>query len=150
MVVRDIGVGEVLELLFVRRLLESEAAALAVGRIPVARLQALREQLANSPNGGSEDEAQSWRAGDDVHEVISEYCGNKSLKSMIEDARRRIRVSNIERVPGREDHALREHMAIVDALAAGDKKAVHAAVVAHLDNLRDEFLAAFGVPNNHE
>lgn len=148
MMVRDIGVGEVLELLFVRRILEPEASVLAVGRIPIERLQALRDQLSNPvvlDKGGPE----TWRAGDDVHDVITEYCGNRSLASIIEDARRRIRVSNIERVPGRGEHASDEHLAIIDAMIAGDKAAVHANVIKHLDNIRDGFLAAFGVGQNH-
>lgn len=147
MVVRDIGVGEVLELLFVRRLLEPEAAILAIGRIPPQRLQELRRQLA-SPELPADSGLQTWQAGDDVHDIITEYCGNRSLASIIEDARRRIRVSNIERVPGRGGHAHAEHLAIIEALAAGDRQAVHQAVLKHLDNIRQGFLAAFGVPHD--
>jgi len=149
MVVREIGVGEVLELLYVRRLLEPEAAMLAVERIPQERLQALLDQLSN-PQVMDQGGPESWRKGDDVHDLITEFCGNRSLANMIEQARRRIRVSNIERVPGRGDQADDEHRAIVQAMIDRDRAAVHSSVLRHLDNIRDGFLAAFGVGNQHE
>lgn len=149
MVVREIGVGEVLELLYVRRLLEPEAAMLAVDRIPLDRLQRLSDLLNNCQvmdQGGPE----SWRAGDDVHDLITEFCSNRSLAVMIDQARRRIRVSNIERVPGRGVHVDDEHLAIVQAMLNRDRAAVYASVLQHLDNIRDSFLAAFGVGNHYE
>ncbi|MDX6751161.1 GntR family transcriptional regulator [Geminicoccaceae bacterium 1502E] len=147
MVVRDIGSGEVLELLFVRRLLEPEAASLAAGRIPADALDSLRTRLTGVNDGDSP--ASVWLAGDEVHDLVANHCGNRSLGRLIQDARRRIRMSSIERVPGRDNHAVGEHLAIVDALKAGDEEAARQAMTRHLDNIRDGFLSAFGVGAAH-
>lgn len=142
MVVRDIGAGEVLELLLVRRLLEPEAAAMAAGRIPAAALQAARDHV-DDPTADHND-TNTWLKGDEVHDLIAKHCGNRSLALMIGEARRRIRLSHIERVPGRTSHAREEHLAIIDALGAGDGKAAREAMFRHLENIREGFLAAFG------
>jgi DNA-binding GntR family transcriptional regulator len=142
MVVRDIGSGEVLELLVVRRLLEPEAAALAAGKIPASTLEQLKARIADTgADGGS---ASMWLAGDQVHDLIAEHCGNRSLSGFIQEARHSIRMSNIERVPGRDAQATREHTAIVDALIAGDREGAQRAMTEHLDNIRDSYLVAFG------
>ncbi|MGG4774016.1 GntR family transcriptional regulator [Paenalcaligenes sp. Me52] len=149
MVVREIGVGEVLELLYIRRLLEPEAAMLAVERIPQQRLHNLKEELSN-PHVMDQGGPESWRKGDDVHDLITEFCSNRSLADVLEQARKRIRVSNIERVPGRGDHADDEHLSIVQAMIDRNREAVHTSVLKHLDNIRDGFLAAFGVGVQHD
>jgi DNA-binding GntR family transcriptional regulator len=142
MVVRDIGSGEVLELLSVRRLLEPEAAALAAGKIPSSVLDRLKIRIARASS--EEGSASVWLAGDEVHDLIAEHCGNRSLSSFIQEARHRIRMSSIERVPGRDAEAVKEHTAIVDALIAGNREAARKAMTEHLDNIRDSFLVAFG------
>ncbi len=142
MVVRDIGSGEVLELLVVRRLLEPEAAALAAGKIPSVMLERLKVRLADA--GAADGSASVWLAGDEVHDLIAEHCGNRSLSGFIQEARHRIRMSTIERVPGRDAQAILEHTAIVEALIAGDREAARTAMTEHLDNIRDSFLVAFG------
>ncbi|MGO3892365.1 MAG: GntR family transcriptional regulator [Paenalcaligenes sp.] len=149
MVVREIGVGEVLELLYIRRLLEPEAAMLAVERIPQQRLHNLKEVLSN-PHVMDQGGPESWRTGDDVHDLITEFCSNRSLADVLDQARKRIRVSNIERVPGRGDHADDEHLRIVQAMIDRNREAVHTSVLKHLDNIRDGFLAAFGVGVQHD
>jgi len=147
MVVREIGSGEVLELLVVRRLLEPEAAALAAGKIPPSTLDRLKARIADTGKGG--DSASVWLAGDQVHDLIAEHCGNRSLSGFIQEARHRIRMSNIERVPGRDAQAILEHMAIVDALIAGDREGARKAMTEHLDNIRDSYLVAFGFGARH-
>ncbi|MBB5215528.1 GntR family transcriptional regulator [Parapusillimonas granuli] len=147
-IVREIDVGEVLELLYVRRILEPEAAALATGRIPPALLQKVRAAIMD-PALATDGRIETWHAGDEMHDLVCEYCSNRSLSAILKDARRRIRISNVERVPGRNAEASSEHLAIVDALAAGDPDQAREFMRKHLENIAEGFLAAFGVRNEH-
>jgi DNA-binding GntR family transcriptional regulator len=140
--VREVGAGEVLELLSVRRLLEPEASAQAAGRVAIERVLDLRGQLLGlDPEDTS---AMAWQLGDRIHDLVVEHCGNQSLARIIIDARRRIHMSTLEEVPGRRDAARAEHVAILDALVRGANEA-RAAMARHLDNSRDGFLTAFGI-----
>lgn len=141
--VREVGAGEVLELLSVRRLLEPEASAHAAGRVAIERVLNLRGQLQGlDPEDTS---AMAWQLGDRIHDLVVEHCGNQSLARIIIDARRRIHMSTLEEVPGRRDAARAEHVAILDALVRGDPNEARAAMARHLDNSRAGFLAAFGI-----
>lgn len=141
--VREIGAGEVLELLFVRRQLEPEAAALAAGHVPIETMLALRGQLTRLD---SEDATQmAWQLGDKVHDLAAEYCGNASLARFITDARRRIHMSSLEAAPGRRDAALAEHLAILDSLMRGKPDEARQAMAHHLDMSREGFLAGLGI-----
>jgi DNA-binding GntR family transcriptional regulator len=146
--VREIGVGEVLELLFVRRLLEPAAAALAVGRIPAARLERLRRAM-RAPELARDGSIETWLAGDELHDLIGDHCSNRSLAEILKDARRRIRISTVESVPGRNARAAREHLAIIDALVKGRADEARQAMHEHLDNIAEGFLSAYGVKPEH-
>ena len=147
-IVREIGMGEVLELLYVRRILEPEAAALATGHIPTAALQKVRQDITD-PELSVDGRIETWHAGDELHDLVCEYCSNRSLSAILKDARRRIRISNVERVPGRNAEANSEHLAIVDALLSGDPEQAREIMRKHLENIAEGYLAAFGVRSEH-
>jgi DNA-binding GntR family transcriptional regulator len=144
-VVRETGAAEFLELLHVRRLLESEAAALAVGRIPDAKLAELRRRLQRIVKEARAAKEEHWTLDDELHDLIAEWSGNKVLAQTIAAVRRRARLCNIERVPGRLVPACQEHLAIVDALAGGDADRARETMIAHLENVRRNFLRSLGL-----
>lgn len=142
--VRTFGAAELIELLQVRRLLESEAAAMAVGRIPDAPLNALRERLEallDAPHGAQQAD---WATDNEVHDMIAAHCGNKTMANIIADARRRVRMCNVERAPGRSVQARHEHLAIVVALQSGDAAQAREAMRTHLETVRSTFLNTLG------
>lgn len=142
--VRSFGATELVELLQVRRLLESEAAGMAVGRIPDDRLSAVRqrlEALIGEPDVALEAD---WAIDNEVHDLIAMHCGNKSMAAIIADARRRVRMCNVERMPGRALRARHEHLAIVVALQSGDAASARETMAAHLDNVRNTFMKTMG------
>ncbi len=146
LVVQQFGATELLELLQIRRLLEGEASAMAAGRIPSALLESVRQRLLAVTRGEPAD-ASDWTADNEVHELISGYCGNRSLAGMIADARRRVRMCNVERVPARLIQAREEHLAIVQALLDGDAERARDAMQAHLDSVRATFITTLGYLN---
>lgn len=146
--VREVGVGEVLELLYVRRLLEPEAVMLAVGRIPAGELAKVRDAVQH-PDLATEGRIETWQAGDELHDIVCDYCTNRSLANILRDARRRIRMSNIERVPGRSAEACEEHLRIIDALVDGNAEQARDAMAVHLENITQGFLATYAVRSDH-
>lgn len=147
-IVREVGVGEVLELLFIRRLLEPEAALLAAGRIPIRRLEQLREAALN-PELRRDGQIATWRAGDELHVLVGTYCSNRSLAEILKTARRRIVISSVERVPGRNARATQEHLNILEALIAGDGEKARDAMRLHLENIAEGYLATYGIRSDH-
>jgi DNA-binding GntR family transcriptional regulator len=139
-VVRETGAADFLELLHIRRLLESEAAALAAGRVPDAALQELRRRIQKIIKEARTRKEEHWILDDDLHDLIAEYAGNKALAQTVSSIRRRARLCNIERVPGRLVPACEEHLAIIDALASGNAERARGAMLTHLANVRQNFL----------
>jgi DNA-binding GntR family transcriptional regulator len=144
-VVRETGVAEYLELLHVRRLLESEAAALAAGRVPGAKLGEMRRRVQRIIKEARAKKEEHWTLDDEVHDLIGECSGNKVLAQTIAAVRRRARLCNIERVPGRLVPASQEHLAIIDALSSGNGERAREAMIAHLNNVRRNFLCSLGL-----
>lgn len=139
-VVRETGAADFLELLHIRRLLESEAAALAAGRVPDPALQELRRRIQRIIKEARTRKEEHWTLDDELHDLIGEYAGNRVLAQTVSSIRRRARLCNIERVPGRLVPACEEHLAIIDALARGSSEQAREAMVTHLDRVRQNFL----------
>lgn len=142
-IVKAFGATELLELLHVRIVLESEAAALAVGRVPAQKLAAVRQELEAILNQNAESQ-QDWTADNTLHELIADHCGNRTMAGLIADARMRGRLCNVERIEGRQLKARHEHMAILDALERGDADGARTAMQTHLTNVREAYLGSLG------
>jgi DNA-binding FadR family transcriptional regulator len=123
-----------------RRLIECEAAGLAAtsGRIPEAELRALRQEVeAIDPNAGVEGH---WALDARIHSMIAEAAGSRLLGQTLADLRRRSVLFGLGRLPGRLSNGKAEHLAIIDAVLAGDQDEAKAAMWRHLENMRTEVL----------
>lgn len=138
LVVRPYSMEEFLHVLAVRRLLEGEAARLAAGRMSPEVLAAARERVGRLRREGLGDTAR--REDRDFHAAIAEASGNPVLAASIADLRKRTAMFRLGRLPERVDQVCDEHLAIVDALAAGDGENARAAMQAHIDNVRAHLL----------
>ncbi|WP_102960087.1 GntR family transcriptional regulator [Mangrovicella endophytica] len=139
--VREMTVPEYMQILNIRRLLEPEAARLAIGRIDATVLGSLREEL--SARLSVTDEDSSDRQSEDslridalVHESIADAAGNPLMAQMIHDLRKRTRIFNLGRMPQRADAVHREHLEIVVALEMGDPHAASEAMLRHIDAVK--------------
>ncbi len=133
-VVRQVELAEYLHSLKVRELLEPEAAALATGRIPLARLHAIRIEAMELHAAAAHTDAH-WVSDDSVHRIYADHCGNKVMARLIEGLRITTRLFEITWLSDRVGPDSSEHIAILDALIAGDPKAARRAVQAHLRSL---------------
>jgi DNA-binding GntR family transcriptional regulator len=143
-VVRRVTPHEVREVCQVRRVLECEATRTACGRIALAELHALVVDLKKLKAVKGRDAARfiaEARAVDSrLHDLIADSCGNGFLRKELGRLKtlfRAFRDVAWERDEARNDsHRLaeegREHLAIVEALLAGDAKAAARAMAHHI------------------
>lgn len=136
-VVRHVDLGEYLHSLKVREILEAEAVALAIGAIPGEAVAAVRheaEALRFSPKYLTDAH---WRSDDNLHGLYIDHCSNPVMADMIRALRVTTRLFEIARLQDRLVPDSTEHLAIVAAIEAGDKRAARAAVQTHIRSLRD-------------
>ena len=135
-VIRAVTIDELLDILFVRRLLESEAAGLAADHMPAAVLETL--EVTNEPfkTGQSADFDEFWQLDDRFHDAIADACGRPFLGSLIQDLRRKARMCNLRRMPATFREQGVEHAAVIAAIRAGNAATARTAMAEHLDNVR--------------
>jgi len=142
-VVRRISVQEVREVCQVRRVLECEATRLACGRIALAELDALagdlrRMKAIRNPGPPMIPEARALDTR--LHDLIAESCGNSFLAHEIGRLKmlfRAFRDVAWEQDEARNDYRRLaqesgEHLAIVEALRAGDARSARRAMARHI------------------
>jgi DNA-binding GntR family transcriptional regulator len=142
--VRRVTPHEVHEVCQVRRVLECEAARSACGHIDLAELNALAAELRRmtsaKPSSGVRFIAEARAVDSRLHDLVADSCGNAFLAQEIARLKtvfRAFRDVAWAREEERNDfHRLteeaREHLAIVEALLAGDAKAAGRAMARHI------------------
>jgi GntR family transcriptional repressor for pyruvate dehydrogenase complex len=123
----------VLEFLRVRRILEPAAAAMAAQQIDEAAVAALQRVVdASSPDAEPEE---LFALDAEFHRLIGVASGNSVLASLIEGLSgptNRARIWRGRTEVGAQERTVREHQAILDALAAHAPDIAHAAMVGHV------------------
>jgi DNA-binding GntR family transcriptional regulator len=136
---------DVLDVLYIRLLLEPELVRLAAETVTAEQLDTLWDCLGKMETAVTQEDRPAWSKADTVwHETLSEACPNHLLGELALQMRNRIhRYSNV-------DHQLKieqlqagtaEHRAIVTAIAAHNAAAGEAAMREHLENLRSNLFS---------
>ena len=131
---------EILDVLFIRLIIESELTRLAAENMSPEQVASLWKCLQTMEQAVEDGDRQAWSIADMAwHEILSDACPNQLLGELVLQMRNRIhRYASIE-------HNLRlkqlrngtaEHRIIVEAIAAGDAQAAAAAMHDHLESLR--------------
>jgi DNA-binding GntR family transcriptional regulator len=143
-VVREVTAKEVREVCQVRRVLECEAVRRACGRIDLQTLEKLAadlQQLAERPEHSDPKYIERARAVDSrLHDTIAAACNNAFLArelARLKTLFRAFRDVSWSYARSRNDFRrlateAHEHLAIVEALLAGDGKAAARAMSAHI------------------
>lgn len=134
--VRHITVQEIMEALYVRRLLESDAAARAAGNIPVEALRQLRARVNDLLASDDPSNPEHQQLDADLHSLIAESCDNQLMAEMIGELRRKTRMFSLKRLNKRLAPVCNEHLAMIGALERGDAQAAAEETVRHIDNIR--------------
>lgn len=136
MTVGQVSVQDYIDILNVRKLLESEAAGLAAGRVSKDNAEAMRKAVWDLMEAETPSPAQHWLVDDLIHDSIAEAANNKVLSAMIRDLRRRTHIFNTTRIPGRRRPGALEHLAMIDAIAVGDAAQARTLMAQHIENVK--------------
>ena len=134
--VKVVTLDEYLQALQVRRLLETRAVAMATPRIDKQVLERLRAEVRTLSNHKNPTYDMHWKVDGDLHGAIAEGCGNAIMATVIADLRRLTQQFEIQTIPRRIKPGCAEHLAILDALIAGDATKASKAMRVHLDCVR--------------
>lgn len=135
--VRHVDLGEYLQSLRVREILEPEAAAMAAGHIPRQELATVRAEINSLRDATAYHTDAHWRSDDNLHELFARHSGNEVLVKAICDLRVTTRLFEIARLADRVERDSAEHLAILEALEAEDSKAARKAVQVHIRSIGD-------------
>ncbi|AUL17548.1 GntR family transcriptional regulator [Bordetella bronchiseptica] len=138
--VRQVTLPELMETLYIRRLLEGDAAGRAAGKVPMAQLADLRARIEALMLQDDSADPLHQILDAELHGLISEYCGNELMASMIANLRQKTRMFSLKRLERRMEPVCGEHMAMIDALARGDAQAASAETMRHIDNIRQSII----------
>lgn len=138
--VRVITLEEIIQTLYVRRLLESDAAARAAGKIPQEKLMALKERIHQAMQSTDTSHQTHQDIDRDLHHLISEYAENDIMANMINDLRRQTTLFSLKRLENRIKAVCHEHLRIIDALAAGDADAAALETRQHIDQIKQAII----------
>ena len=141
LVVKAFSVRELVETLHVRMLLETEAARLAIDRIPPEALNEIEAAIETLLACEKPDVADDWAVDSRLHQLIAHHSGNAVLAGMIETLRLKTHMFNLSRLPERFEAGHREHLTIIAALRRRDGEATRTGIQTHLDNVRNSIIA---------
>lgn len=129
--VRTLTRPEVTEIFDLRTVLEGFCARLAV-TLPPATLAAMADRvralIASGPGAGDVQR----KVDADFHALIARASENRTMMRTIADLRLRTCMFDVHQVPDRFAEGCREHLAILEALAAGDAALAEARMIAHV------------------
>lgn len=141
-VVNSISLGDIMEILHVRSLLECEAArkaALSGG--PMDELMALKAQILGFLEGERPSSQEHSALDMQLHLNIAHMAGSKLLSELIEGLKTKTRIYDQGSIPDRMVPGCHEHLAIIDAIVTNAPQEASAAMKLHLGNVRDAIIS---------
>ena len=130
-IVSHISMNDIRQIYEARKLIEPYAVGLAVGHVDRDRMLTYRRIFEEQQNPLEQEN--DWDC--EFHLYLAERSGNQFFKKMVKDLMTqsmRIRVLSNEKKAHRFELARAEHLAIIDAVLAGDAEAAQRAVLSHL------------------
>ncbi len=126
-----------------REALEGMAAALAAERLEAGALAELRRHAQAGLDAALAGDDASFRTGDaEFHRCVSDVAANERLASYLANARDLTSAMRLidSPAPGFSVECGRAHVAIAEAIAAGDAARAEAAMRAHIREVREHVL----------
>lgn len=131
---------EILEVVYVGRLLDSYAATVAAQRVTDADVDRLQQVLTEMDLARERKATGELVAHDRMfHRLIYEMTGNRFLVMLADSVQGTLadmRFSTLG-IADRASNSVEEHHAILAAIAAGDSESAHRAACLHIDNVLD-------------
>ena len=133
--VMRISADDILEILYVRRLLEVEAARRACDAPGRDLLLELRRTVEGFLMGDRPDTAEHMAFDDRLHGALARMARSQVLAELIANLRLRTRIFDQATLPDRFVPGCQEHLAIIDAVLDGDVDEAEKAMRLHLGNV---------------
>ena len=141
-VVNSISLGDIMEILHVRSLLECEAARKAsLSGKPGDELAAIRAQLCGFLEGPRPSSTEHTALDMKLHFLIARMAGSKLLVELIENLKTKTGMYDQGSLPDRLEPGCKEHLDIIDAISAGTPDAAATAMKLHLTNVREAIIS---------
>lgn len=134
-VVRRVDIGEYLQSLRLRLLIEPEAAVLAIPNIPRRQLIVVRREINDLLGATAYHTDAHWVSDDNLHNLIIDYCANAVMAKVLRELRATTRLFEIDRLKDRLKPDSTEHLVIIEALERGDADQTRFAVTGHIESL---------------
>jgi DNA-binding GntR family transcriptional regulator len=115
-----------------RRLLEAEFAELAAGRLAADQINQQRDLVRKFLKLSSPSAGDYWKIDDALHSVIADAAGNEFAASLALDLRRLTHVLVPSHTTDQIRSGIEEHLAMLDAIWAGDAARSRALMEEHL------------------
>ena len=141
--VRSVSVEQLLQILHLRRQLETAAARRAAGNGPPPSLTASRDRMQALAEGAEVTFDVFWQDDGAFHRAVAEAAGLTILPAILDEQRGIARRSALTRANDSFVVQAAEHVAIADAIAAGDEEAAATRMADHFENVRARFLGSF-------
>ncbi len=141
--VRSVSVEQLLQILHLRRQLETAAARRAARNGPTASLKALRDRMQALAEGAEVSFDVFWQDDGAFHRAVAEAAGLTILPAILDEQRGIARRSALTRANDSFVVQAAEHVAIADVIAAQDEEAAATLMADHFENVRARFLGSF-------
>jgi|TARA_R110002012_G_scaffold320602_1_gene544676 DNA-binding GntR family transcriptional regulator len=141
-VVSSVSLNEIMEILHVRSLLECEAArkAASSGK-STAELSDIRNKMQGFIDGPRPTAAEHSALDMRLHLILAEMAGSNLLLELIEGLKVKTGMYDQGSIPDRLVPGCEEHIALIDAVIAGEPEAASAAMKLHLSNVRKSIIS---------
>jgi DNA-binding GntR family transcriptional regulator len=140
LLVRSVSVEQLIDIVHLRQALEGAAAERAAQFGVTPELAGLRAVMAAYARGRNVAFDDFWTEDDRFHLAVARAARLELLPAILAEQRAIARRCTITRVHDRFADQAREHIAVIDAIAAGDGEAARAAMDVHFENVRTRFL----------
>lgn len=146
LVVHRVTERDFIEILHLRRILETEAVALATPRLRPEQIAEIRAALVSLETPGHHSPESRWQVDHLLHRTIAEGSGNSRLAGAIVELRPKTKAISMRLMVERSYPAVdyNEHMAILLAIEAGNAEHARAAMFTHIESARSNILRKLG------
>ena len=132
-----------IQLLQLRRMIETGACALAATRMGSDDLDQMERELDGMRAASVANDVEAFVVHDIAfHDVILDSCGNRFVRTLFDplQALLKQRRTDTSRVPAVQEHAIEMHNAVLDALRTQDADLAAAAMAAHMDQTERDLI----------
>jgi DNA-binding GntR family transcriptional regulator len=149
LLVRAVTVEKLLEILRLRQVLESAAAARAAEFGMTPDLRAAREGALRFIDRPADFEG-FWLEDERFHIAVATAARLVLLPGILAEQRAIVRRSTIIRTHARFDEQAREHLAVIDAIEAQDPEAARRAMAHHFEAMQSRSLGMLSDPGERQ